>query len=890
MYELRTLGSTDLRAADGTAVSSVLAQPKRLALLVYLALAGRDAPVRRDTLLGLFWPESDDERGRAALRQAVRYLRRSLGDAAIVGLGDDGLGIAPGAVRCDAVELRSALAAGDHRRALELYAGELLPGFHADEAPEFERWLAVERAALHEAVACAAGVLAEQAADRGDLAEALERARQAAALLPLDERVLRRQLMLLERAGDRAGAVAAYRAFAQRMAAELETEPAPETRALVERIRHSEDPAARPARDRAGGAENSPDLSVAEASGGGEPRGESPAAAELAVGGRSGSAAAAGGADRSSGVAVSVPRRRARVPAAAALALVLLVLAVGFVYAARTRGHSAELVATRVLVATFENQTAEPALAAVGRMAADWIIDGVARTGRFEVVPSTALWATERHLADGADAAGGAARYRRLAQETGAGLVVAGSFYREGDRLLFRAQLLDAASGRVLRPIEGADAHLDSLVQGIDRLRGRVLAALAPVGDTVYHLRFVAPPPTYDAYREYLAGMERFVSSDPAGALPHYERAAAADPAYPMPQLAAAIMHMNLGDFAAADSVAADVLALRDRLGPLEHSTLDFVLALLRGDRPAAYDAMVRAAAIAPGTINEHMVGELARDMNRPREALRVLQALGPERGELRGWRMHWREVGYANHMLGDHRRELREARSGRRLHPNDPFVLSLEVQALAALGRVADIDRRIEERLANMSPDWPSAGELMALAARELGAHGHRAAADRLFERSLAWYAALPGPARQAPATRFAHATVLRHAGMPAEARDLLDALVAEHPEDLTYLAGLGVTLARLGERDAAERISSRLAQWEPPIGRAGPINRRWGSFEYARAAIAAHLGRPAEAVELLRRAQAQGFRMGPYVHSDPDLGPLRTHPGFREWLRPRG
>jgi tetratricopeptide (TPR) repeat protein len=347
---------------------------------------------------------------------------------------------------------------------------------------------------------------------------------------------------------------------------------------------------------------------------------------------------------------------------------------------------------------------------------------------------------------------------------------------------------------------------------------------------------------------------------------------------------------MNLGDFVAADSIVADVLALRDRLGPLELHTLAFVLALLRGDRPAAYTAMVRATAIAPGTINEHMVGELARDMNRPREALRVLQALGPERGELRGWRFYWREVVYAHHMLDDHRRELREARRGRALHPHDPFVLSLEVQALAALGRVAEVDARIEERLATANPAWPSAGELMALAARELVAHGRAADAERFFERSLAWYAAQPAPARQAPAARLAHASVLRHAGRPGEARGLLETLIAEHPDNLIYLAGLGVTLARLGERDAAERIAERLALWEPPRGRAGPNNQPWGRFHYARAAIAAQLGSHAEAVELLRQAQAQGYRIGPYIHSDPDLEPLRAHPGFREWLRPKG
>jgi DNA-binding SARP family transcriptional activator len=66
-FELRVLGGAGLHAVGGGEVHSVLAQPKRFALLVYLALGGVLRMHRRDALLGLFWPESDAERaGRVA--------------------------------------------------------------------------------------------------------------------------------------------------------------------------------------------------------------------------------------------------------------------------------------------------------------------------------------------------------------------------------------------------------------------------------------------------------------------------------------------------------------------------------------------------------------------------------------------------------------------------------------------------------------------------------------------------------------------------------------------------------------------------------------------------------------------------------------------------------
>src|SRR5215472_6672419 len=78
VIRLRVLGPIELLDAQGNELRAILAQPKRLALLVYLA-AGSGGFHRRDTLLGLFWPELDERRGRDALNQAIRFLRKELG-------------------------------------------------------------------------------------------------------------------------------------------------------------------------------------------------------------------------------------------------------------------------------------------------------------------------------------------------------------------------------------------------------------------------------------------------------------------------------------------------------------------------------------------------------------------------------------------------------------------------------------------------------------------------------------------------------------------------------------------------------------------------------------------------------------------------------------------
>ncbi|MDQ6635478.1 MAG: winged helix-turn-helix domain-containing protein, partial [Gemmatimonadota bacterium] len=84
MLRLLTFGGLTL--VDGDApVAGAAAQRSRLALLAVLAAAGASG-VTRDKLLACLWPESDTERARHALKQAVYALRRDLGgEQAIAG-------------------------------------------------------------------------------------------------------------------------------------------------------------------------------------------------------------------------------------------------------------------------------------------------------------------------------------------------------------------------------------------------------------------------------------------------------------------------------------------------------------------------------------------------------------------------------------------------------------------------------------------------------------------------------------------------------------------------------------------------------------------------------------------------------------------------------------
>ena len=120
---------------------------------------------------------------------------------------------------------------------MALYQGDLLPGFYIEEVPEFEQWLERERSRLRGRALHAVRELSERDEAAGKLAAALDWARRASSLDPLDETAVRRLMTLLDRSGDRADATRAYDELAARLHTELDVEPSPETTALMETIR-----------------------------------------------------------------------------------------------------------------------------------------------------------------------------------------------------------------------------------------------------------------------------------------------------------------------------------------------------------------------------------------------------------------------------------------------------------------------------------------------------------------------------------------------------------------------------------------------------------------------------------------------------------------------------
>jgi DNA-binding SARP family transcriptional activator len=535
VLRIQTLGG--LAVFDGERpLTGAAKQPKRLALLAMLARAGSRG-VTRDRLLLMLWPDSDEERARRGLNQALYALRQDLGEAAIAGSVD--LRLDASVITSDVQELEDARAAGRFEAAAATWRGPFLDGFNLPGLPEFERWAETERGALTQDYCELLETLATQSASRSDAVAAVSWWRKLAALDPHNGRIAESLMRALVAAGDAPGALRHAEIFNTLLDADLGLPPDRQITTLAERIRTeaAERPAMapRPANPSPPTPADSPKTFAAPAvpepapvaspvessadesgssltvtSGWATVHAPADVAREPtpATGQPRWSATVSGGGDVADPVAAT--RRlglRAWVPVAAIAAVLVLVL--GFVLL-RSRGApaSASIVIRPAGPVVAVGRIADYTRSATGERSAplgDMLATNLARAEGLEVVSTSRMYELVAQLRRDGDSSDGA--MARAARMAGATHLVDGALYEVSPgRLRLDLRRVDIASGSVrsAHTVEGTDLFVlaDSGTRRIAAGMGGTAASgsLASVTTT-----------SEEAYRFYDAGLRAFV-------------------------------------------------------------------------------------------------------------------------------------------------------------------------------------------------------------------------------------------------------------------------------------------------------------------------------------------------------------------------------------------
>jgi len=232
MIKCRVLGPLEIRSTIGDEID--IKGNKNRALLVYLARSPR-LTRGREHLTGLLWGDKPEDKARHSLREAVRVLRKQLGDRVLEGDGDQ-LRIAPEMVRLDLEELEEAEQAKNWEKAADVVAGEFLEGLSIKGEWGFEDWLAAERAFWRGRCALALSKRCEDLLAAGSASEAVELAMRAQALDSTSGIAVRAAMKSLVLSGDRSQALVQYDFHLKRLS-DLGSEPEPETKQLAHQVR-----------------------------------------------------------------------------------------------------------------------------------------------------------------------------------------------------------------------------------------------------------------------------------------------------------------------------------------------------------------------------------------------------------------------------------------------------------------------------------------------------------------------------------------------------------------------------------------------------------------------------------------------------------------------------
>jgi len=260
---LAFLGTPEVRHAE-----RVLTFPTRKALALLIYLVTKESLHPREKLTALLWPESDEEHGRMALRRTLALLRQSLDEGSesqggmhlLVEREALGFNFASDfdldlhQLNTTSVLMRSqgrlpveqgTEVPEESRRhllsrlqqAVHVYRGEFLAGFSLGDAADFDDWIGAQRAYWQRQMEGIFNRLSRVQFEGGELANAIETTTRWVAHDSLNEAAYRRLMRLHLAAGDRSSALETYETCRTLLEQDLQTEPAPETEALAERIR-----------------------------------------------------------------------------------------------------------------------------------------------------------------------------------------------------------------------------------------------------------------------------------------------------------------------------------------------------------------------------------------------------------------------------------------------------------------------------------------------------------------------------------------------------------------------------------------------------------------------------------------------------------------------------
>ncbi|NNK12387.1 MAG: hypothetical protein HKP08_13660, partial [Flavobacteriaceae bacterium] len=153
----------------------------------------------------------------------------------------------------------------------------------------------------------------------------------------------------------------------------------------------------------------------------------------------------------------------------------------------------------RIAVLPFENNTTDPNLDVVGKMAVDWIMHGITQNKVGQVISPQVVEDYTNVLKANMVPTGENGVLKEYLKPS---KVVTGTYYLKDGRLLLQCSVLDGNMNRTLVSFEITECDADSPLDCIEAIKQRVLGYLDSKG--MAQLALEETPPNYTAYKLWL--------------------------------------------------------------------------------------------------------------------------------------------------------------------------------------------------------------------------------------------------------------------------------------------------------------------------------------------------------------------------------------------------
>ncbi len=338
-----------------------------------------------------------------------------------------------------------------------------------------------------------------------------------------------------------------------------------------------------------------------------------------------------------------------------------------------------------------------------------------------------------------------------MQKKTTARTIITGVYYKEGNNLQFYAHVVDAENDEILNAVGPVSGPAGDPLKTIEILRQKILGALAANFDEKFknYSDRILNPPLFDAYKEFLFGVDLFFKGQYENAFLHYIKSIELDTNYYTPLLWAcgslwnnATYELNdkitesINEYRKFDSLTYFLEKHRSKLTQGEQYHLDWLIGFREGDPERILKAARNASPYY--LIFEYEQALDALNANRPQVTIEVLSKLEPDLLHFPGW--YWSVMASAYHMIGEYEKELKIAQKGSKKYPELFGSFYNETTALSALGKTKEIDQKLNESLTLPEMDGWNTGWLMLGTAQELRAHGFPEEAMKVSERCIEW------------------------------------------------------------------------------------------------------------------------------------------------------